>query len=487
MNRSGSIPKLTRRGPLLGLVVLAFILGCVLDIRLDDESGEDNAGSICGSDELLALAFTVDVETNWHPATWPVADWWFVYPGDGPSYAISRCADEVITLPDYVLLTPIPDQPSALYFADDLETGGLMRIDLAEAGRTTRLHTMPGNGDVGPFDGAGGVFFDKTIPNAYGDPFVKGDVAGYWNEVWRAPDLITPNSSVKLHPAARGPFEMADGWYLCTSESSWSRVDLSTNTLAPIHAATWFVVPNGNGDAWVWADATDGQVKLEGVESFVHHLDSGSDVPIGPVRQSNTSYPVGLRWNAAGTHVLMRERVASEAFLYDVYDFVGIDANTGLRSMPLPAEDGWMECQCILCRETLDQDFVVCRTEKGSREFDYYRFDPATGSTALLQGKDVAEPRLPGWKEGDKGYYPLTDGRYITGQSLPGFPMDDDYPPIDRLQMFLVDHEHEVRLPLVAKYPNDTMAVSTDSRLVAYTDSDRDGFYIRPLPATPPD
>lgn len=473
MNPSKSSMAPSKRGPFGRLGALAMLLGCVLDIRLGDDSGDENAAARCGSEERLAVAFTVDVGMVWYPAVWPIDDWWFVYPGSGPSYAISRCADEIITLPERVLLTPIPGEPSALYRDD-----GLMRIDLAEGGRVTRLDAGAGSGGAGPLDGAGGVFFTKWSNEWDEDPFLNGEVYGAGHEVWRAPDLITPMASVMIHQSAQGPYEMADGWYLRTSERSWSRVDLSTNTLIPIHPATWFVVPNRSGDAWVWADATDVE-EPGGVESFVHHLDRGEDVAIGLVRRSSPGQN-RIAWNEAGTHMLLHERVILDGFNDDVYELVGIDVNTGVRSPPLVPEDGWMLCQPGIA-ETYGQGFLVCRAKEGSFDTDYYSYDPATGQATLLQDEDVFPPR-PGWMEGDKGYYPLTDGRYITGQSLPGYPRDEDYPPIDRLQMFIVDHERRTRHPLMTMYPTDVMTVSLDNRLIGYRDASRDGFYIRPLP-----
>jgi hypothetical protein len=475
MNPSESSMAPTRRGPFGRLGALAMLLGCVLDIRLGDDSGDENAAGRCGSEERLAVAYTVDVGINWHPAVWTIDDWWFVYPGSGPSYAISRCADEIITLPERVLLTPIPGEPSALYCRD-----GLRRIDLAEGGRVTRLDAGAGNGSVWPFDGVGGVFFTKESNKWHKDKSLKGEVNGEWREVWRATDLITPMASVRIHPSALGPYEMADGWYLYTSEESWSRIDLSTNTLVPIHPATEFIVPNRSGDAWVWGDATVAE-EIGLVESFVHHLDRGEDVPIGLVQRTNPTYPVGIDWNEAGTHMVLHRRVFSDGFLMDVFEFVGIDANTGVRSPPLVAEDGWTQCNPWFA-ETYGQGFLLCRTEEGSYDTDYYFFDPATGQATLLQDEDLIGPGRPGWMEDDKGYYPLTDGRYITGQSLPGYPQVEDFPSIDRLQMFLVDHERDMRHPLMTMYPSDAMTVSLDNRLIAYTDASRDGFYIRPLP-----
>ena len=377
-----------RRAP---AILLLITTNCVVDIQLGDESGSENEFTTCGVGEFLALPFAVDVDYDWHPLVWPIDDWWFVYPGAGASYAVSRCGEDIITLPEHVLLDGIPGEPSALYF----DAHGLQRIDLAEGGKRTLLQAETRAGGLSRQDGSGGVFFEVELGQSVEEErYLKGGLSGSLMEIWRAPDLITTNASVLIHPNTLGPFEMADGWYVYTDDLAWSRIDLAVNTLVPIHAHTRFVAPNLAGDAWAWADTATSEGS-GGVESFVRHVSSGEDVSIGEIPNSTLSHDVGVDWNATGTHLLLRMNESPEESWTFTFDLVGINAQTGERTPTLHASEGWTLCYHGYA-ETYKDGFHICRADPDVEyQLDHYYFTPAKGTTTTLD--DLFWDPPPGW------------------------------------------------------------------------------------------
>lgn len=418
----------------------------------------------CGDGEILALS----THFAMRPYVQPIQDWWYVNVGGGPSYVVSRCGETAVTLSKSFYLYPVPDEPSALYCDED----GLYRVDLAEDENITRLHPAPYSCRVKDYDEVGGYFFDVGYDGAK-DPFLGGESSEQdgLNEVWHVSTRTTAAKPVQIHPSARGPFKMADGWYVHTEAGEWARIDLDSKGLTVIHENARFIVPNLAGDAWLWAPNSDNPQELTG---FVHHLSGGEDVDIGTIWMG-----ARFTWNEPGTHLVRGGGV-------DRWDITGINAFTGEHTEVLPAADGWHPCTPGFITQR-DAGFLLCRSMQDSfAEPSYFHFDPETGAvTALTVEENRAKPP-EGWEDGDKGYYELEDGRYITGQSLPGFPKGQDSEThremFDYLQMYIVDPEAGTRTALLKKMSKDGLYVSLEMGAVGYTDSMRHGFYIQPLP-----
>lgn len=428
-------------------------------------------GGACGAGEVQALAFQ---RLGASPSVSTVQDWWLVNPATGPRYAISRCGDEVITLPRGVGFTPLADGPSVLFCDED----GLQRIDLGEDGDITQLHGAKGC-SVGPADGVGGFFFQERRSQEFARPYLLTGVSGPIEELWHVTDPTTPMRVVQqVHLRAMGPFKMADGWYLRTEEGAWDRIELDTNELVPVQSGTRFIVPNRGGDAWAWAGLSSA-VTADGVDTFVRRL-SGGDVAIGAVPELSS-----LTWNDAGTHLIMLWDGARGAFPVETWNIVGIDARTGARTAVLAGAEGWNACSSgpVIPLET---GFLVCQALANSTENLRFSFDPATGALTPRQDGKPARPTWPDRQSGDQGYYPVGDGRFITGQSLPGYPMRDPNSAtsseVDYRQMYLIDSEAETRVALMKMLATDIMFISLELDAIGFTDATRGGFYIRPLP-----
>lgn len=427
----------------------------------------------CGNGEILALSTRFAMR----PYVQPILDWWYVNVGDGPSYVVSRCGGTVVTLAKSFYLYPVPDEPSALYCDDD----GLYRVDLAEHEIITRLHPAT-SCTVKDYDGVGGYFFEVGFGDLdpFLDPFLRGESSEQdgLNEIWHVSTLTTPAKPVQIHASAHGPFKLADGWYLHTEAGEWARIDLGSKSLTVIHENARFIVPNLAGDAWVWAPNTDDGQHLT---AFVHSLSGDEDIDIGTISWSSR-----LTWNEPGTHLVLGLSLDVMGYAADTWNIAGINASTGKQTAILPAADGWHPCTPGFV-DRRGTGFLVCRSMPDSlEEPSYFYFDPETGAiTALTVEENRAKPP-EGWEEDDKGYYEIGDGRYITGQSLPGYPKGQDSESplemIDYLQMYLVDPKAGTRTALMKMVSKDGMHVSLEMGAIGYTDSVRGGFYIHPLP-----
>lgn len=425
----------------------------------------------CGDGEILA----VSTQFAMRPYVQPIQNWWYVNVGGGPSYVVSRCGETAVTLSKSFYLYPVPDEPSALYCDED----GLYRVDLAEDETITRLHPAPYSCSVKDYDEVDGYFFEVGYGGA-NDPFLRSESSEQddLNEVWHVSTRATTAKPVQIHPSARGPFKMADGWYLHTEAGEWARIEPDSKGLTVIHENARFVVPNLAGDAWVWAPNTDDGHELTG---FVHRLSGGADVDIGAIGLSSS-----LTWNDPGTHLVRGMANHVMGYSADTWDITGINASTGKQTEVLPAADGWHPCIPGFIAQR-DAGFLVCRSMLDSfAEPSYFYFDPETGAVTALTVEETRAKHPDGWEKGDKGYYELEDGRYITGQSLPGYPKGQDSEThlemLDYLQMYLVDPKAGTRTALLKMMSKDDLHVSLEMGAVGYTDSMRHGFYIQPLP-----
>ncbi len=187
------------------------------------------------------------------PYVQPIQDWWYVNVGDGPSYVVSRCGETAVTLSKSFYLYPVPDEPSALYCDED----GLYRVDLAEDETITRLHPAPYSCSVKDYDEVGGYFFEVGSGGAQ-DPFLRGESSEQdgLNEVWHVSTRTTAAKPVQIHPSARGPFKMADGWYLHTEAGQWARIVMGTRG-SQIEANAW-------GETRTWGE---GRARSSGRQS----------------------------------------------------------------------------------------------------------------------------------------------------------------------------------------------------------------------------
>lgn len=433
--------------------------------------------SACADDdcagEVRALAIDVEPGKSLYPSFYPLSDWWFVAHYPEPHRVVSRCGDEVVELPGEVWPVAVPNTASALF----CDASGLHRIDLDERGQITRLNEVA-RCEVGPADGAGGRFLVSDKQPSQPITVEGGPLYGDLNAIWRVPGLEGPSEPVKIHPSAQGPVELADGWYVLTNERTWSWLDLATNELVPRLEDAAFIVPSPGGEAWVWAQraSADG---TSAYDTFVQHVDDGHNVALGPVAMN-----ASIVWNETGTHLAVKSELYSSPYEIDTEDIFVLDAHTGARTATLAGADGWFSCGTS--QQTHESGFLICRIELGSFDQETLHLDPVSGAVTPI--KTSKRAKHPSRHENDTGYRPLSDGRYITGQSLAGYPRPiSEFETIDRQQLILVDPETNTRTPLMTLYDTDKFMVSLEHATIAFSDAERDGFYLRPLPpkATP--
>lgn len=423
-----------------------------------------------GEVKLLSLDLTIDQQIFLWPYVYPVADWWYIDDIDA-GHLVSSCADKTIELPPGSFPNEVPESSSVLYCDDS----GLHRIDLDADAARTRIAAMSGC-EVGPADGLGGYFVHGGGAEWSSGASVVG-LSGTAGELYRVPSITAEVQPELIHPYALGPYELADGWYVLTSGRTWSRIDPSTHALAVQHDTVELLMPSPRRDAWLWAplplDPTND------LEVRVHHLDGTDDVTIDAVSRTHR-----FTWNETGTHLGLRSPEEIGPYV-DTTDITVFDARTGAQTTELAGADGWNTCGTSLL-ETHGTGFLVCRAEDpDSFENPRFHLDPTTGAVTLIQ-RGKSAPR-PGSEEGDHPYQTLGDGRYIVGQSVEGYPLEDDLiGELDRRQIFLVDPETGTRAPLMVLYSTDRLNVYPDREVFVFSDAERDGIFLYPFPSRAP-
>lgn len=389
-------------------------------------------------------------------------------------------------------LRAIADTPAALACSPE----GLVRFDFGASITSTSLATVDTLCKDVEFDGEGGAFmfasFDDAAPEcASNSSFpVWTPLADNSGALWHVPGIEAPSEAVPLHPCARSPVKLVDGWYSHTVSRAWVRLDLTGGAPTTLHPYAGYVLPAPSGAAWAWmAGAMDGD------PSSVHDVATGQDIPFGPVPRDGW-----LVWNQASTHLLIaasNDGAPSTEL---------VDAATGVRSAVPEPHGAWWPCP----KPSFGAGFLLCDDAGGADSV--VLVDPVTGASTLLldryeggklwfeEDAQVVRYIVDGdtWEVGVDGQHrrvtvprPEGDPRYLGFEPLSGYPRYEVDPawgterPYSVYQVFLVDPADDSRVELAHRYDFDPIALFVDLGALLYIQRDGGarGLMIRPLPA----
>ncbi len=448
----------------------------------------------CDSGEVLALPLDLPLFSN--SRLHRFAEWFVIQAPGYPAEVISRCGETHMPItPETHALTElraIEDTQAALACSPD----GLVRFDFGASITSTFLATVDTLCTDTEFDGEGGAFvfadFDEQAPECASNPGFSVGVAPQFNRgaLWHVAGLDAPSDAVPLHPCARSPVKLADGWYSYTVSRAWVRLDLTGGAPTTLHDYAGYVLPAPSGAAWAWmAGAQDIN------PSNVHDVTTGQDIPFGPIPRDSW-----LVWNQASTHLL----IASANSGAPSNEFV--DAASGARSAVPAPYDTWWPC----VRNSFGAGFLLCDDSGGADSV--VLVDPSTGtSTLLLDHYDGEgfwideETQTVRYIDGDETWEVDVGGqrRLVPPPPVEAAPRFLEFVPLDGsplsvydpawgaereynvYRVLLVDPVDDSKIEIARRFDFDPIALFLDLGALLYIkrDGDARGLMIRPLPA----